>query len=128
MCQNCKNDLGTVLGLILGRGEKCQLNCTPECRSRSPNLFLNPILNSKCLLNCTPGLVEVDLGPRGLPDGGGREGGRVEEEGEVLGLGEPPRHGLAAEPVRLAGAVVEGPQPLELGFAGLWGEGENLIS
>ena len=78
-------------------------------------------------MNCTPGLVEVDLGPRGLPgDGaGGREGGRVEEEGEVLGLGEPPRHGLAAEPVRLAGAVVEGSQPLELGLAGLRGERES---
>ena len=29
MSQNSKNDLGKVLGLILGR-EKCQLNCTPD--------------------------------------------------------------------------------------------------
>ena len=100
----------------------------PVCSSLlnlSPNLFPYPILNPKCLLNCIPGLVEVDLGPRGLPDDG-REAGRVEEEGEVLWLGEPPRHGLAAEPVRLARAVVEGPQPLELGFASLVGREKGI--
>ena len=32
MSENSKNDLGKVLGLVLGR-EKCQLNCTPKLHS-----------------------------------------------------------------------------------------------
>ena len=35
MSQNSKNDLGKVLGLILGQ-EKCLLNCTPELELAAP--------------------------------------------------------------------------------------------
>ena len=43
MSQNCKHDLGQVLGLILGRG-KCPLNCTPgvATAAAAPPVVLPP--------------------------------------------------------------------------------------